>query len=121
MGEVMIAHSFKEDGDYDTSSSEVNMAPRFRTLGQKTSKPVVDPLEMSFPLVSQDPKPTHALVLALTAQEESLQRATTISERIKEQSAEIKKSKKNISSLEKQAKLDSKVVEQAKLAFTAAV
>ena len=33
MSEIVITHSFKEDGDSDTSSNEVNMAPRFRTLG----------------------------------------------------------------------------------------
>ena len=30
---VVITHSFKEDSDSDTNSREVNMAPRFRTLG----------------------------------------------------------------------------------------
>ncbi|GFZ15656.1 homeodomain-like superfamily protein [Actinidia rufa] len=44
---------------------------------------------------------------------QQVQRATTISERIKEQSVEIKKSKKMISSLEKQAKLDSKAFKKA--------
>ncbi|GFS32757.1 hypothetical protein Acr_00g0024440 [Actinidia rufa] len=45
----------------------------------------------------------------------SLQKSTAILERMKAQSTEIKKSKKDISSLEKQAKQDLKVVEKAKL------
>ncbi|GFZ18529.1 hypothetical protein Acr_27g0002680 [Actinidia rufa] len=44
-----------------------------------------------------------------------LLRGTAISERMKEQSAEIKKSKKKISSLKKQVKLDSEAAEKAKL------
>ncbi|GFS37390.1 hypothetical protein Acr_00g0051700 [Actinidia rufa] len=43
MGEVVIAYSFRENSDFDTSLGEVNMASRFRTLGQKKSKPGVDP------------------------------------------------------------------------------
>ncbi|GFS29669.1 hypothetical protein Acr_00g0007740 [Actinidia rufa] len=48
-----------------------------------------------------------------------LQRATAISERMKEQSTGINKSKKKISSLEKLAKLDFEVTEKAKLDFVA--
>ena len=33
--EVVIAQSFRECGKSDTSSESANMAPRFRTLGQK--------------------------------------------------------------------------------------
>ena len=40
--EDMIAHSYLEGDDSDKSSGEVNMAPRFRTLGQKKSKVVVN-------------------------------------------------------------------------------
>ncbi|GFZ19774.1 hypothetical protein Acr_28g0004790 [Actinidia rufa] len=70
MGEVVIANSFKEDGDSDTSSSKVNMAPRFRTWGQKKSKLIANIPVVSVPLVIQDPQPTPAPILALTAQDE---------------------------------------------------
>ncbi|GFY92682.1 hypothetical protein Acr_08g0010780 [Actinidia rufa] len=46
---------------------------------------------------------------------------SSISEWMKEQSSELKKSKKKINSLEKQAKLDFDVIEQAKLALTVAI
>ena len=50
---------------------------------------------------------------------QSLQRVTAISERMKEQSVEIKKSKKKISFLEKYAKLDSEAMEKVKLDLAA--
>ncbi|GFZ14413.1 hypothetical protein Acr_24g0006030 [Actinidia rufa] len=59
--------------------------------------------------------------LLVMQQVQSLQKATAISEQMKEQSAKIKESKKKISSLEKQAKLDFQVVEKARLEITAAV
>ncbi|GFS33848.1 hypothetical protein Acr_00g0030830 [Actinidia rufa] len=52
---------------------------------------------------------------------QQVQRATAISEQMKEQSAGIKKSKQKINSLEKQAKLDSEVAEKARLELVVAV
>ena len=52
---------------------------------------------------------------------QSLQRATAISKQMKDHSAEIKKSKKKISSLEKQAKLDSEAAAKAKLELAIAL
>ncbi|GFZ15661.1 hypothetical protein Acr_25g0000700 [Actinidia rufa] len=51
----------------------------------------------------------------------SLQRATAISKRMKEQSTEIKKSKNKISSLEKQAKLALEAAEKARLELAVTV
>ncbi|GFY97893.1 hypothetical protein Acr_12g0004340 [Actinidia rufa] len=59
--------------------------------------------------------------LLVMQQVQSLQRAIAISERMKEQFAEIKKSKKKISSLERMAKLDSKAVEKAKMELATVV
>ncbi|GFY97709.1 hypothetical protein Acr_12g0002500 [Actinidia rufa] len=52
---------------------------------------------------------------------QQVQRGTTISERMKVQSSEIKKSKKKISSLEKQSKLDSKTAYKASLELVAVI
>ena len=71
VGEVMIAHSFKEGSDSDTSLGEVNMALRFRTLGQKKSKPVANPPAESIPLLSQELLLTPAQVLTLIVEEEA--------------------------------------------------
>ena len=65
----MIAHSFKEGGNFDTSSGEVNMAARFRTLGQKKSKLVVNPLAVSVPSIILELLPSPTPVLTLTVQE----------------------------------------------------
>ncbi|GFS35098.1 hypothetical protein Acr_00g0037820 [Actinidia rufa] len=70
-GEKVIAHSFKEGSEFDTSLGEVNMALRLRTLGQKKSKPAANPLVASVAPVSQDPQPTPIPVLALAVQEDS--------------------------------------------------
>ncbi|GFY96880.1 hypothetical protein Acr_11g0011860 [Actinidia rufa] len=51
-GEVVIAHSFKEDGDSDTSSSELNMAPRCTTGGSIELKTITTTNWLSFALVS---------------------------------------------------------------------
>ena len=42
-GKYVISHSYFNGGGLNTSSGKVGMAPKFRTLGQKESKPVVDP------------------------------------------------------------------------------
>ena len=43
IGEVEIAHSFREGDDSNVSSGEVDMASRFRTLGQKNSMSAANP------------------------------------------------------------------------------
>ncbi|GFZ19829.1 hypothetical protein Acr_28g0005340 [Actinidia rufa] len=49
VGEDVIAHSFMEDGDSDTSSGEEYMAPKIKTLFQKNAQTLVDPLVASVP------------------------------------------------------------------------
>ncbi|GFZ01497.1 hypothetical protein Acr_15g0001060 [Actinidia rufa] len=57
----------------------------------------------------------------LLIMQQSLQKAFAILEGMKEQSSELKKSKKKISSLDKQDKLDSTVIEKTKLALATAI
>ncbi|GFY95035.1 hypothetical protein Acr_10g0004200 [Actinidia rufa] len=113
---------------------------RFRTLGQKKSALTVDPPAIVVPPIIQVPfiAPDPVLILSTRAGVKpslleallkckgrevmaSLQRASSILEQMKEQPTEIKKSKKKISFLEKQARLDSQVVEKAKLELVAIV
>ena len=49
-----MAHSFKVNGDSDTSSGEVNMAMRFKTLGQKKAQALADLTATLVPLVILD-------------------------------------------------------------------
>ncbi|GFY95433.1 hypothetical protein Acr_10g0008180 [Actinidia rufa] len=68
-GEDVIAHSYFDNDDFDTSSGKVNMALEFKTLGQKKPKAFVDPPAMSNPLTAQDSLPAPNPVLALVAPE----------------------------------------------------
>ncbi|GFY88744.1 hypothetical protein Acr_06g0006840 [Actinidia rufa] len=45
VGEDMIAHSYSEGDGSDTSLGEINMVPKFKTVGQKKSKAAADPPE----------------------------------------------------------------------------
>ena len=55
VGEDVITHSYLKRGGSDTSSGEVNMAPRFITLGQKKSKAAADPPVVLNSLIIPDP------------------------------------------------------------------
>ncbi|GFZ06927.1 hypothetical protein Acr_18g0010970 [Actinidia rufa] len=67
MVEEVIAQSFSKGGGSNMSSGEVNMAPRFRTLGQKKSKVVVDPPAVPEPPIDQDSPLPLNLILTLAA------------------------------------------------------
>ena len=67
VGKVEVAHSFWEGDESNTSSGSANMAPRFRTLGQKKSTPAASPPDVVAPPISQVPLPDPTPVLALTA------------------------------------------------------
>ncbi|GFY85854.1 hypothetical protein Acr_04g0005920 [Actinidia rufa] len=142
-GEVVIAHPFKEGSNSDMSSGEVNMTPR-PSSGSLNFPPSSEfsTVDLGKQVIMANSAKNHDTSLALTQVimlpkdvadlvEKSLekihflllmqQRATAISEQMKDQSTEIKKSKKKISFLEKQAKLDSKAKEKAKLNLALAV
>ncbi|GFZ02412.1 hypothetical protein Acr_15g0010200 [Actinidia rufa] len=65
--EVVVAHSFREGNELDTSSGSANMASRFKTLGQKKSTPTANPPVVAAPPISQMPLPDPTPVLSLTA------------------------------------------------------
>ncbi|GFZ16768.1 hypothetical protein Acr_26g0000380 [Actinidia rufa] len=69
-GENMIEHSYSEGVITISSSREVNMAPNFRTFGQKKTQASIDPPVMPNPPVVQDPLQVQNPVLALTAPSE---------------------------------------------------
>ncbi|GFZ10838.1 hypothetical protein Acr_22g0002360 [Actinidia rufa] len=135
IGEVEVAHSFRKGNKYDTSSGSANMAPRFKTLGQKKSTPAAS-AELSLseaPLLGKQlargpskkvkkkkGEMSYALLPYSSAQAELWNPKFSTTE-LGKQSIEIKKSKKKISSLEKQAKLDSKAMEKAKLELVVVV
>ena len=52
MSEDVITPSYSKGGGSNTSSGEVNMAPRFRTLGHKKSKASFDPLVVLDPPIA---------------------------------------------------------------------
>ncbi|GFZ15919.1 hypothetical protein Acr_25g0003280 [Actinidia rufa] len=70
MGEDVIAHSFKEDSDSDTSSGKVDMAPRFRTLGHKKAQASTNPSIASVPPSILDHPLAHLPIFAITAPSE---------------------------------------------------
>ncbi|GFZ18417.1 hypothetical protein Acr_27g0001560 [Actinidia rufa] len=121
---------------------------RFGTLGQKKFALTVDPLAIVAPPISQVPlsAPDPVMILSTRAGvkpssleaplkfkgrepvagsskkfKKKMGRPSTISERMKEYSTEIKKVQKKISSLEKQAKLDLQVAEKDRLKLAAIV
>ena len=54
VGADVIAHYYSKGCDSDTSSGEVNMAPKFRTLGQKKSHAVANLPAVLDPPIVQD-------------------------------------------------------------------
>ncbi|GFZ11110.1 hypothetical protein Acr_22g0005080 [Actinidia rufa] len=99
--QVMVVDSSKDHGTSLALSRAIMLPKDVANLIEVDSKEIRDLLVMQ--------------------QVQSLQRASAISERMKEQSAEIKKSKKKISSLEKQTRLDSQVVKKARLKLATTV
>ena len=63
VGKVVITHSFKEGDNSNTSSGEANVTPSFRNLGQKKSKPIVNPMEVSVSPIIMEPLVTPTIVL----------------------------------------------------------
>ena len=57
MGEVEIAHSFREAYDFDVRSSETYMV-KFKALGQKKTMPTIRPPVVASPPISQVPPQT---------------------------------------------------------------
>ena len=74
MGEIKIAHSFREANDFDASSGETNMV-RFKTLGQKKIVLATDPSAIVALPTSQVPLPTVNPILALAYAVMGLDRA----------------------------------------------
>ncbi|GFS39975.1 hypothetical protein Acr_00g0065920 [Actinidia rufa] len=105
IGEDVIAHSYLEGGGSDMSLGEVNMAPRLFT-GSSACFGNTAPSEARLSRASE-----------LKRSKKKIKKISSL----ERQSSELKRSKKKISSLEKQAKLDSTTAKQMKLDLAAAI